>query len=59
MWNPTLAQRARKDGATGMVVSVTLRPSAARLRWVQRLDRSQPARLATPLFGSPELSQAI
>src|SRR5713226_9640769 len=24
-----------------MVVSVTLRPSAARLRWVQRLDRSQ------------------
>src|ERR1700674_4391509 len=25
-----------------MVVSVTLRPSAARLRWVQRLDRSQP-----------------
>src|SRR2546422_215687 len=27
-----------------MVVSVTLRPSVACLRWVQRLDRSQPAR---------------
>jgi len=26
-----------------MVVSVTLRPSAARLRWVQRLDKSQLA----------------
>src|SRR5437879_620117 len=33
-----------------MVVSVTLRPSAARLRWVQRLDRSQaPMRVSNGL----------
>ena len=33
-----------------MVASVTLRPSAARLRWVQRLDRSQPPRPCVSRF---------